>query len=344
FALPASWAIKTLELKMADAQFEVADAQSAVFYAGLDLRERRERVGSMETAFVTGGDWAFSDEDVASTAASILKDHLRTMGGAARARMMLMLTPFPRPVSAERWSAETRGATVMLLSGRFPSRTAALAQLSAPLTHELFHLWVPNGLALDGQYDWFYEGFTLYQALRAGMRLDLLTFQDYLNALGRAFDAYASANGRDHLSLLEASQRRWTGTTTLVYQKGMLVAFLYDLTLRRHTRGERSLDDVYRELFRHHRLTGTRKDGNAAVIAALNGQSGMLEFVRRHIESAGQIDLAALLAPFGLRVEREGVRTRVLVADSLSREQRDLLRGFGYNAEKRTRPQRQRGE
>src|SRR5205814_1010733 len=78
------------------------------------------------------------------------------------------------------WSAETRGSTVVLLSGRMPSKLAAKAQLDGSLTHELFHLWVPNGLTLDGEYDWFYEGFTNYEALRVGMRRGQLTFQDYL--------------------------------------------------------------------------------------------------------------------------------------------------------------------
>ncbi len=82
----------------------------------------------------------------------------------------------------------------MLLSGQSPSKVAALAGLGVPLTHELFHLWVPNGLKLNGDYDWFYEGFTLYQSMRAGMRLQSLGFQDYLNALSRAFDAYKSIN------------------------------------------------------------------------------------------------------------------------------------------------------
>ena len=90
-----------------------------------------------------------------------------------------MLLPLPQAGAAGNlWSAETRGSTVVLVSGRLPSRLAARAQLDGALTHELFHLWVPNGLALEGEYDWFYEGFTNYVALRAGMRRGQLTFHD----------------------------------------------------------------------------------------------------------------------------------------------------------------------
>jgi predicted metalloprotease with PDZ domain len=331
FELPEKWNIASSIRAESGGQFQVPDMEKAVFFAGQDVRERRQRVGSMDFTLAASGEWAFSDEDAASMAASILKDHTETFGSVARNRTMLIVAPFPHAVGADHWSAETRGDTVTLLSGKLPSKTAALAQLSFPLAHELFHLWVPNGLALDGNYDWFYEGFTLYQALRAGIRLNLLTFQDYLNALGRTFDAYKSVNERDKASLLDASEQRWTVQPSLVYNKGMLVAFLYDLTLREQTKGKRSLDDVYRELFRLYRAPESRKDGNAAVIAVLNDAGSMQSFTHRYIESASTIDLAGAIAPFGLQVEQGGVRTHISVAASLSGAQRDLLRKFGYN-------------
>ena len=224
---------------------------------------------------------------------------------------------------------------MVLLSGSQPSKTAALVQLSTPLSHELFHLWIPNGLDLDGDYAWFYEGFTIYQALRAAQQLNLLTFQDFLNAFARAFDSYSAVAGRDRLSLIDASQRRWTTSPALIYQKAMLVAFLYDLTLRSRTSNKRSLEDVYKEIFRRHRAGSPREQGNAAVIRAMSSLPGMNEFAGANVQSAAAIDLAAVLARFGLSVEKFGLRTRITVAKSLNREQRDLLRRLGYNAETR---------
>jgi predicted metalloprotease with PDZ domain len=115
----------------------------------------------------------------------------------------------------------------------------------------------------------------------------------------------------------------------------MLVAFLYDLTLRQKTGGKRSLDNVYRALFSRYHATQTRTDGNVATLSALNEPADMREFTRRYVEDAGTIDLAAVIKPFGLQVDSGGIRTRVVVADSLKSEQRDLLRKFGYNAESR---------
>jgi predicted metalloprotease with PDZ domain len=337
FVLPDAWGVAANETKLPDGQYQVSNAEHAVFLAGTDLRQKHERLGPMEFSYATAGRWAFADEEVANLAASILKEHTSVMGGPARQSAMLILIPFPGAVGADRWSAETRGGTVTLLSGQGPSKVAALAQLGVPLTHELFHLWVPNGLALDGDYDWFYEGFTLYQAMRAGMRLNLLTFQDYLNAAGRAFDAYMSIDGRDQFSLIEASEQRWKSPTGLVYHKGLLVAFLYDLTLRQQTNNSRSLDDVYRELFRRHHSTTAQAEGNSTVISLLKNQSGMQEFVREYIEKPRAIELRSAISPFGLEILRGGARAHLGVSASLSRSQRDLLRKFGYNEESQRR-------
>lgn len=335
FELPPQWAVASVEKRISDRQFNMAVSDSAVVFIGKDLHQRVDQIKGLELTLVTSGQWALSTAELADLAKSIVEIHANAIGSIPAERALLILSPFPRPESAQRWSAETRGRTVVLLSGQQPAKTAALVQLSLPLTHELFHLWVPNGLALDGDYDWFYEGFTIYQAMRASQRLNILTFQDCLNAVARAFDTYSLAPARDQLSLIEASQRRWTTSPALVYQKGMLVAFLYDLTLRSQTSGKRSMDDVYREIFRRHRTGLPRAQGNDAVIAALSQMPGMQDFAATYIRTPAAITLSMWLTRFGLRVETFGIRTRITVSDSLNREQRDLLRRLGYNSETR---------
>jgi predicted metalloprotease with PDZ domain len=298
---------------------------------------------------VADGEWAFADRDALELAEKVLKAHLDVLGGKPSNKFTLILFPFAQPAAAERWSAETRGSTVTLLMGKLPSKTAALAQLSVPLTHELFHPWVPNGLSLEGDYDWFYEGFTVYHAARTAVRLDLLTFQEFLNAFARAFDAYAASADRDRWSLIEASRRRWTTGGSVVYQKSMLVAFLYDLKLRSQSRGKRSLDDLYREVFQLYHSgeqptiaadARSTIDGNQAVVTVLEGAPGMGDFADSFIRRATPIDLPAELAPFGLRVERLGLRTRISVTEGLTSRQRDLLRDLGYNDYVRSRTQK----
>jgi predicted metalloprotease with PDZ domain len=331
-SLPPGWKVSTAETRNAAGVFEVADAERAVFAVGRDLKVSRGRAGSLSFTLVTAGDWAFTEGEAADSAAEILKIHQETAGGAPRQSPTVMLLPLPQAGAAGNlWSAETRGATVVLVSGLLPSKLAARAQLDGALTHELFHLWVPNGLALEGEYDWFYEGFTNYVALRAGMRRGQLTFHDYLNALGNAYDSYRRARGPREVSLVEASRRRFAGGNALVYHKGLLVALLYDLTLMRQTGGKSSLTDVYRELFRRHARGNPPADGNAAVVRALSSAGGMRAFVERYVEGGTELTLPALIEPFGLRVEPGGARTHVGVSDSLESAQRELLRKLGYN-------------
>jgi predicted metalloprotease with PDZ domain len=331
--LPASWLISSAEKPLSNTEFEIVDAERAVFLVGKDLRRLTSSVRGVEFTVVTTGQWAFTSQELQALAQTILESHASSLGGMPGKTALLMLSPFPRPEGAQRWSAETRGATVVLLSGLQPSKTAALVQLGVPLTHELFHLWVPNGLALEGDYGWFYEGFTIYQALIAGQRLNNLSFQDFLTSVARAFDVYAAVPDRDRFSLIEASQRRWTTSASLVYQKAMLVAVLYDLTLRSKSGGKRSLDDVYKDILRKHRIGLKPGQGNDAVITAMTSFPGMEDFAKEYVQTPRSIDLAGSLAPFGLRVERFGLRTRITVAESLSRAQRDLLRRLGYNGE-----------
>jgi len=329
--LPDQWKVATVETRSGGGQYEIEDAESSIFFVGADLRTMRASVSGMEFTFATAGEWAFADEDASGVVRDILEKHARLNGGVPRKRALIVLAPFPQTADASRWNAETRGGTIFFLSGRSTSKAAGLARLSIPLAHEILHLWIPNALALSGEYDWFYEGFTVYQSMRVSVELGYLTFQDYLDSLARAHDSYLAQREQDKLSLVEASTRRWGGSSGLIYHKGMMVAALYDLTVRQNSRGKRSLDDVYRALFRQYRTGVERREGNAAVLATLNSIAGGSDFSKRYIESASPLDLTTALNTFGLKLERSGARTRITVADSISRAQRDLLRQMGYN-------------
>jgi predicted metalloprotease with PDZ domain len=339
--LPQGWLAHTNESENVREEFEIADADVAVFAVGQNLRISTSSVSGLNLSFVAAGDWAFRDSEALELAGKVLKAHREMFGSSPTRRATLILFPFPQSAAADNWSAETRGFSVALLTGKLPSKVAALAQLSAPLTHEFFHFWVPNGLNLVGDYDWFYEGFTVYQAAQVAVRLGLLTFPEFLNAISRAYDGYALSLDRDRWSLVEASRRRFTVGSSAVYSKSMLVAFLYDLSLRSLSRNKRSLDDVYHNILRDYGYQETRaragssqgegSDGSEAVLKSLNAFSGMQEFGGSLIAKPASINLAERLAPFGLRVETFGLRTRISVGDSLTRQQRDLLHDLGYN-------------
>jgi predicted metalloprotease with PDZ domain len=250
FKLPAGWTVASALRSNQNQQYAVSDIDDAVFYVGRALREKSVRVDSMEFVLVTSGDWAFADSDALELASKVARENSRLTKYRLPGRSVVMLAPFTEVVGPERWTADSRGSSVVLLMGRNASGRALLARLGIVLTHELFHLWVPNALALDGDYDWFFEGFTLYQALLTALRLDLIRFEDYLDTIARVYDSYRSLPDRDRLSLIEASERRWTASPSFVYDKGMLVAFIYDLKLRQASRNGMPVAEIYPQLFR----------------------------------------------------------------------------------------------
>ena len=327
FQLPASWNVQSGEARVSPTEFVISDVERAVFAVGANLRSSQTNVAALTLNFVTNSDWAFSDADALELSQQVLKAHRETFGSVPGKTATFILFPFPLAVSATQWSAETRGTTVTLIMGRLPSKVAALAQLSTPVTHEFFHLWVPNALALKGNYDWFYEGFTIYQAAQTTVKLGLLSFPQLLDSIARAYDA---SKNETSLSLIEASGRRFTGGGNSVYAKSQVVAFLYDLRLRSASHHKRSLANVYR------RLLGTGeptvgKDGSEIVAGVLSEQMGSEDFISFFVRKSVSINLVNELAPFGLIADMSGFRSRISVSEKLNKQQRDLLRELGYN-------------
>lgn len=328
FKLPAGWTVASALLPVDNQQYTVANIDTAVFYIGRGLRETRVRADSMDLALVTSGDWPFADSDALKFAGKIVKEHSKLTKHQLHGRSVVLLAPFNGAIGPERWTAETRGSSVVLLLGRNASARALLARLGVVLAHELFHLWVPNSLALEGDYDWFFEGFTLYQALLTCVRLKLINFDDYLDTMARVYDSYRSIPDHDRLSLIDASERRWTAFPSFVYDKGMLVAFIHDLRLRELTRNRASGADIYPELFRT-RATGPG-NANEVIMSILNRPPGMKQFFERYVQNSGDIALDPTLATYGLRPETKDFRTRILINKELTVEQRGLLRALGY--------------
>jgi len=224
------------------------------------------------------------------------------------------------------WKAETRGSTVVLLIDPNAVFDNWIGQLGVIFTHELFHLWVPNSLKLDGDYDWFFEGFTLYVALRTALELKIINFKEYLDTMARVYDSYLSYS--DDVSLIDASERRWTTPGSFVYDKGMLVAFLFDLLIRKESGGQTVLADKYRALFT--RQTAEHANGNDVIIALLGSSPAAKDLTKSYIENGTKLELERLLPPYGFTLDSSGRESQLRVRQDLNAEQKQLLRSLGY--------------
>ena len=163
FDLPAGWEVGRANKKRADNTYHIEDTEKAVLYIGKELRTVTV---DNRTDLTLSGEWRFKDDEAAAIVREIFAEYEKVFGSRPRNRSEIVLSKFPAPTRFGVWEAETRGRTVTILTGDMPFETQSVQLLHEQLRHEIFHLWIPNGVNLSGNYDWFYEGFALYQALR----------------------------------------------------------------------------------------------------------------------------------------------------------------------------------
>jgi predicted metalloprotease with PDZ domain len=326
--LPAGWSAASNSEKQASLTYFTEESDKTVFLLGPHLQEKSQRIGARDFSVVLSGAWPIAGKDALRITGKIIEEYSKLTGFALKHNAILMLVTFPGNAPPARWTAETRGNAVVLLLGSRGNAKQVKSRLGIVLAHEVFHLWVPNSLNLEGDFDWFFEGFTVYQALRMDLRLHLISFNDYLDTIAHVYDRYLSSPDRDNLSLIQASERRWTTSTSVVYDKAMLVAFLYDLQLRASSVCKSSLADVYLQLFQ--RVTTGQADANDTIIGVLNAQLGQQSFARQYIEGVEIINLESALSPYGIIVSHPSSGTR-LSADHADKAQRKLLNCLAGN-------------
>lgn len=325
FELSGGWGVTSINPSDGNA-YRVATPEKAVFFLARAFGKETRKVDGMSYTTVLGGSWPFKNDDAIKSAGAVIKQYLELTGVKLPAGAFIIIAPLPVKVGSVKWRAETRGSTVVLLIDPDAGFHNWVGQLGVIFTHELLHLWVPNSLNLEGDYDWFFEGFTLYAALQTALRLKIINFKEYLDTLARVYDSYLSYS--DDLSLIEASERRWTTPGTLVYDKGMLVAFLYDLKIRKETGGKLTLADRYRELFSGR--VAANADANDAIIALLDSSPAMSGFAKSHVASIAKVELEQVLPAYGLTMDVSGSQSQLRVNSELNAEQKQLLRSLGY--------------
>lgn len=324
-SLPAEWTCLTAAPIDSQARYYAKQPEKSVFLIGRSLRTQVELGKASELGCFIAGDWPFKDDVILSAAMKVLQKYIALTHFSPLERPAVMLVPLPVATGSVKWRAETRGSTVMLLMDPQAEIKNWKGQLGIIFTHELLHLWVPNSLRLQGDYDWFFEGFTLYTALVTALDLKFIDFDEYLRTLARVYDSYLSRP--DDLSLIDASERRWTSGSSVVYDKGMLVAFLYDLLITKQSSGQNRLTNLYRELFRQ---APEPANGNDAIISMLSSTPAAADLAKAYIQSSKELELDSALASYGLRLDTTGKSSTFRLNNELRPDQKQLLKSLGY--------------
>ena len=316
-------------------RFEVPDVEKAAFFIGKGLRSSAAKIPGADLRMIVSGQWLFSDAEAGDMAGEIAESYRKLFGSMPAESVSIFITKFPLTTSPGEWEADTRGTTVTILSSDMPFKTRSIQRLHEQLRHEIFHLWIPNGVALSGNYDWFYEGFTLYSSLKSGVLANRIRFSDFLDTLSRAYNIDNMQSPK--ISLLEASKNRWNGYNAQVYARGMLAAFLADVALLRASKGKNSVGDIFREIYIKHR-GGPRADGNDAILSIMRGRRELLSVVDKYIVGNSSIDWNADLKHAGLESKEEGMTARLSVTPKPDGRQKEILERLGYNSWRKLSP------
>lgn len=321
--LPARWRSFPAGISV-----KAADLSATVIYLGESLRGGPIALNDT-TSMIFDGDWYFSRADAIASANEIYGDRLKLFGKHPSVSYTIALMKFPGTVRPGEWEAETRGHNITIISSDMPFQSQSVQRLHEQLRHEMFHLWIPNGVNLGGNYDWFYEGFALYQSLRMGVAANRIRFDDLLDTMSRALTTDRSHSGG--MSLIEASRNRFGGANSTVYARGMVVAFLCDLALLDKSKGKRSVENILREIFKKHHNSPYRMDGNEAVLAAFAAYPELKPIVDRYVLSGDQVSADEYLRMAGIASQTTNSVTTLSVLPKPNSRQKDLLDKLGYN-------------
>ncbi len=325
FDLPDGWKTISAEKLSGENTFEVKNVAKAVFIVGKNWRETK----TADLNLVISGEWRFSDAEAVQMAGEIFEKYRKLFGEANGEKANIVLAHLPKDAKFGRWEAETRGRTTTITSADKPFEAQSIQLLHEQLRHELFHFWIPNKLNLTGNYDWFYEGFTVYQALRTGLQMNQIRFEDFLATLGEAYNLDSFQTNK--VSLIESSKNRWNGANPQVYARGMIVAFLCDAAILKESRGRRSVENLFQEIYQKHKFPNEKADGNAAILNVLKRDKSLDLVVKKYVEGAEKIDWETDLQTFGIETTMENSFVKLNVKAKLSGRQKDLLDELGYN-------------
>lgn len=247
----------------------VDDVVESVLIGGRDVHVfTRSGDAAAPVRVAVRGTFGFSDTAFAALVTATL-DEQRRFWGDSGSPFLVTLAPVETPPGGTSRGGSGRTDAFMLSV----SQTVPLGDLRTLMAHELFHTWNPRGLG--GMPDstvasserlgyWFSEGFTDFYAWRLLVRSGRLRPQEWADAWNAMLLAYADSPVRTAPNA-RIGEDFWKdyAVEKLPYQRGALLAALWDDRLRRASGGRRSLDTVLQAQRRAVLAGGARVAGGA---------------------------------------------------------------------------------
>lgn len=227
----------------------VADALESIVIGGYDLRTFPARDGS-GVRVATIGSYAFSPgqlDQLARRVIAVERDFWRTDRGAP---FLETATPIVGNPTVMSLGGTGRGDAFAL----WVDQRAPLDSMKWLLAHEYFHSWnparfgtMPDARETRPAHYWFSEGFTDYYARALMVRAGLISPAEFAEQWNEMLAAYAGSPVRT-LSGTEAASAFWESYAAqkLAYQRGALLAAIWNRRLLEASGGQTNLDTVMR--------------------------------------------------------------------------------------------------
>lgn len=197
------------------------------------------------------------------------------------------------------------------------------------LAHEYFHLWnvkrITPSTLIPFNYNeenytsllWFFEGVTSYYddyiCYRAGVTLS----ENYLDIVAKNINGVLNTAGIDTQTLAEASFDTWlkyyrkdentNNTQISYYNKGAVVAMIFDFIILDATNGEKSLDDVLKKLYTDFLSENYQGVSEASILDTFNLISGIdfTSYFNKYIHTTTPIPIEIYFALLGIECKEE---------------------------------------
>lgn len=225
----------------------LADVLESVVIGGRDLRVFPARPGE-NVRIATVGHYAFTPEQLDTLARKVIGVERAFWNSDRRAPFLVAAAPIVGTPTASSFGGTGRGdAFALWVDQRTP-----LDRMQWLLAHEYFHSWNPSRLgampenrdARPRQY-WFSEGVTDYYARALMVRAGVITPQAFVAAWNEVLAAYAGSPVRA-MAGQAAAAAFWSDEAAqkLPYQRGALLAALWNARMLTASRGTANLDTI----------------------------------------------------------------------------------------------------
>ncbi|NEX95210.1 hypothetical protein [Caulobacter sp. 17J65-9] len=224
---------------------KVDDVGESVLVGGANLNVRSLGGSAAPVRVAVLGDWgldwkAFDDKMGRIAAAS------STLWNDGASPFLIAVTPLAARADGRSLGGTGLGDAFSL----YASTNTPDAELPWLLAHEHLHAWLPRAIGGLSDKDealgyWLSEGFTNFYTGRVLLRSGVWTLDQYVGDFNQRLQGYWTSPGRT-FSNAQVAEGFWTDPRVkdMPYQRGMVIAALWDGRLRAASGGARDLDDL----------------------------------------------------------------------------------------------------